>query len=145
MTYLATDRLGTVDLRAARAHHRLQNATVAIVAALSLFAAVIGGWVLQSAIPADASPQVPAVFQQTHVEQARVDAHPRPASYADEDSASVDEQMFKSTRVKRDRPPTAMQLQSEAVGFRPRDPRFDGTDADIGLRDILTHFCVARR
>lgn len=119
-------------------------ATVAIVATLSVFAAVIGGWGLQSVASADVSPQLPALAQQTYDEQAHI-ADPQPASYVDEDTSTVDEQLLNSTRVKRDRPASGVQIRPAALGFVARDTRFDGTDTDIGLRDMLAHFCVARR
>lgn len=114
------------------------RAPVAVVAALTLFAAIVGGWLLPSAFSAtgpDQTVSVPTPYA-GHADQALIDK---------QDALAADETLLKITRVKRDRPPAGVQVGPSALGLQSCDTRFSGDGTEPAVRDILTRLCVARR
>jgi hypothetical protein len=148
----------TVDARGAVNPRRWRSA-IAIVAALSLFAAALGCWSLQSRLAAAAMLRPPASSQGTPgvgMDIGQV--------HFGHSSSPTSRKPFKSAGMKRDRPPTWARLTPQSVwaaspvlwslrptilaalGFQPGDAHFGASvAAALCVRDILTQLCVDRR
>lgn len=148
----------TVDPRVAVKPRRWHSA-IAIVVALSLFAAVLGCWSLQSRLAAAAMSRPPASSQGTPgvgIDIGQV--------HFGHGSSPTNQKPFKSAGIKRDRPPAWARLTPQSVwaawpvpwslrptilaalGFQPGDAHSGASvAAALGVEDILTQLCVARR
>ncbi len=154
---------GTVDLRGAGKTRRWQSA-IAIVAALSLFVALIAGSALRPQFAAAALPE-PAAWSQGaldadacayHVElHGRSHSTSRVINGASCGTAPTKHKPFHSMWMTKDRPATWTRLSSQWVwsplpasfavsDFQPGGTH-NGSPADTpGNQDILTEICVAR-
>jgi hypothetical protein len=136
---------------------RRWQSAIAVVAALSLFTAVLGSWILQSRLAATALMQ-PASSQGTpgvgtDMGQVQLGHASAPTTHA----------AFKSPGIKRDRPPNWARLTPQSVWaalpvlwwlrpkimaaweFQPAGThRGASMAAALGVRHILTRLCVAR-
>jgi hypothetical protein len=147
-----------VNVRGAGQPRRWQSA-IAIVAGLSLFAAVIAGWAERSQLAVAALLQPAASSQATldvgvNVGQVQFGDGSRPTSHLDRGSSPTNQQPYKrGVWMTRDRPPTwahsAPQLVRSpwpvslvASGFQPGHVH---SGAPLADQDILTQLCVARR
>jgi hypothetical protein len=137
--------------------------TIAIVAVLSLFSAVIAGWAERSQVVVASPLQWAASSQATpdvgvNVGQVQIADGSQPASHLDHRSSSgaspINQKPFKSgVWMTRDRPPTEARLAPQlvrspwpvsfvALGFQPGNVCSAAAHCD---QDILTQLCVARR
>ncbi|OBI33777.1 hypothetical protein A5709_21075 [Mycobacterium sp. E1386] len=141
---------------AGRPSHRPRRSAVAVIAALSLFAAAFGFWALQ--VAATAGPP-----QHVAVSIAATDTGPQirdgstPHSHPDFGSTLNDDKAFKSAGLKRDRPTTfslsvprwswtLSSLASAAGAQRPLDACPSRAPSTfLAGQDLLTKFCVSRR
>ena len=83
------------------------QSTIVIVAALSLFLAAMGCWVLRSElVAAAAAHQAGASHSTADIGPVHVSEGSKPASHLDQSSSPTKQTPFKSAGLKRDRPPT---------------------------------------
>jgi hypothetical protein len=140
-----------VNVRGAGKPRRWHSA-IAIVAGLSLFAAVFGCWVVQAGLAAAAQPQPPASSQ--GVPDVGIDIG---QVHSDHGSSPTNQKKpFKSAGIKRDRPHSRSRLARPlvcspwlvaltALGFQSDEAHSAVPAAALANRDILTRLCVARR
>ncbi|WP_116376034.1 hypothetical protein [Mycobacterium sp. MFM001] len=119
------------------------RSAIAIVAVVGVLAAVAGCWLLRVE---RTTPDTDSTTLTVSVEQVHLDHASSPASHTP----------FKSAGLHRDRPPTPLRvipvsqafpspISLPCISWRP-----DGTQARAPAtahsgRDLLTHFCIARR
>jgi hypothetical protein len=147
---------------------RRWRAAIAVVAALSLFTAVLGCWSLQSRLAAAAA-QRPAASAQGTLDscQVKFDAGSQRSTHVGHGPSCgaglTKHTAFKSAGMKRDRPPSWARLSPQSVwaqlpiawslrpitlatlGFHPDDTHSGVPVAALAVPDILTQFCVDRR
>ena len=154
-----------VNVWGASTTRRWQSA-MAIVAGLSLFAAVTTGWAARGSLLAGAAlPQSAALSQETlHVGvnagHVRVDHQSQLISHVaygfSSGSSQTPQKPTKNAWMTRDRPPTWARLSPQslrsplpasfaALGFQPGRAQSRAPAAVCADQDILTELCVARR
>jgi hypothetical protein len=138
--------------------------TIAIVAALSLFVALIAGSSLRPQLAADALPEPVAWTHgaravQAHSGQVRLHAVAQRISHLDHGfspgSAPATKKPFHSMWMTQDRPTSWISLPSQsgwaalpasfaASEFQPGSAHWAASARDPVNRDILTQFCIVR-
>ncbi|MCV7049132.1 hypothetical protein H7H82_00665 [Mycobacterium heidelbergense] len=139
---------------------RRWQSSIAIVAALSLFVALVAGSALRPQFAAAALPE-PAAWSQTpdvgghaHLHERQTVAQLPHAAWRG--SAPAHKKPFHSMWMTKDRPPTWSRLSPQSVrsplapsfaalGFQPCGAQPRAPAAVRADRDILTQLCVARR
>jgi hypothetical protein len=152
----------TVSIRCVGKSRRWRSAIV-IVAGLTLFAAVIAGWALQSRSAAVAPPQAPTLLGTldvgAHTHQMQLHSS-QPTTHFDrgssQGSSPANHKLFKSAWRTPDRPRTWMVLAPQsvrslwpvfmtAVPFQPAGARSGEPAAAFARENLLIQLCVARR
>lgn len=153
----------TVNFWGTAKPRRWQSA-IAIVAALSLFAAVTAGWALRSGLAAAAVLQ-PAAWSQGNSDIGVDVGHlqfahdSQPTNHLDHGSSPTRQKPFRNAWMTRDRPPTRTGSAPQSVwsplpvsstrwaplGFQLGEARSRAPAAALADQDILTRLCVARR
>jgi hypothetical protein len=137
------------------------QSTIAIVAALALFLAAMGCWVLRSELVAAATPHQAAVSHSTaDIRPVHVSEGSKPASHLEQISLPTNKTSFKSAGLKRNRPPT-WSLSTPQLSWSPWSASLaawgDTAERRLGVgcsdvpvaavagQELLTQLCVARR
>jgi hypothetical protein len=121
------------------------RSAVAVFATLAVLAALTGCWTLRSVLAAADSPQ-PVAATQAAVSQ---------FDHGSSSTYQTNQKPFKSTGIKRDRPPTwsrsappewssPMPASMTTLAYPPGVPNSRAPAAPCAGQDLLTQFCVAR-